>query len=108
MRADDASADKTPTDKTPTDKTPTDKTWINKTRINKTPIDKAWADRTWTDKTWTDERIAILKQMWAEGATAVAIADRLGGLSRSAVLGKIFRSRPLAFPSQHRAANERF
>jgi GcrA cell cycle regulator len=94
MRADDASADKTPTDKTPTDKTPTDKTWINKTRINKTPIDKAWADRTWTDKTWTDERIAILKQMWAEGATAVAIADRLGGLSRSAVLGKIFRLRP--------------
>jgi len=42
---------------------------------------------------WTDERIAILKQMWADGATAAAIAARLGGLSRSAVLGKIHRLR---------------
>ncbi len=42
---------------------------------------------------WTDERIAILRQMWAEGATAPAIAKRLGGLSRSAVLGKIYRLR---------------
>ncbi len=42
---------------------------------------------------WTDERIAILKQMWADGATAAAIAKCLGGLSRSAVLGKIHRLR---------------
>jgi GcrA cell cycle regulator len=74
MRANDASTDKTPADKTPTDKTPTDKTW--------------------THNTWTNDRIASLKQMWAEGASAAAIAERLGGLSRSAVLGKIHRLRP--------------
>jgi GcrA cell cycle regulator len=45
------------------------------------------------DKAWTDDRIATLKNMWADGETAAAIADRLGGLSRSAVLGKIFRLR---------------
>ena len=42
---------------------------------------------------WTDERIDMLKQLWADGATANSIADRLGGVSRSAVLGKIFRLR---------------
>jgi GcrA cell cycle regulator len=45
------------------------------------------------DDAWTDDRIAILKQMWADGAPASAIAARLGGLSRSAVLGKIHRLR---------------
>ena len=42
---------------------------------------------------WTVERIALLRKLWSEGATAVVIADRLGGISRSAVLGKIFRLR---------------
>jgi GcrA cell cycle regulator len=42
---------------------------------------------------WTDERIGILRTLWIEGATAQAIAARLGGLSRAAVLGKIFRLR---------------
>jgi GcrA cell cycle regulator len=74
MRARDAS----------TDKASTDKAWA----------DKTWADKTRTDKIWTDKRIASLKQMWADGATAAAIAERLGGLSRSAVLGKIHRLRP--------------
>ena len=44
------------------------------------------------DKLWTSGRIATLKQMWADGATAAAIAECLG-VSRSAVLGKIFRLR---------------
>ena len=44
------------------------------------------------DDDWTDDRLAILKTMWADGATASAIAERLG-LSRSAVLGMIFRLR---------------
>jgi GcrA cell cycle regulator len=51
------------------------------------------ADDACTDTIWSEERIAILKQMWAERATAAAIAVRLGGLSRSAVLGKIHRLR---------------
>jgi GcrA cell cycle regulator len=43
--------------------------------------------------TWSRERIAMLEKLWAEGATAQTIADRLGGVSRAAVLGKIFRLR---------------
>ena len=41
---------------------------------------------------WTRERIALLKQLWANGETATAIAARLR-MSRSAVLGKVFRLR---------------
>jgi GcrA cell cycle regulator len=41
---------------------------------------------------WTRERIALLKKFWAEGETATAIATRLR-MSKSAVLGKVFRLR---------------
>ena len=41
---------------------------------------------------WTRERIALLKQLWTDGETATAIAARLR-MSRSAVLGKVFRLR---------------
>ncbi len=42
---------------------------------------------------WTVERVDLLKKLWAAGETATAIAVRLGGMSRSAVLGKVFRLR---------------
>jgi len=42
---------------------------------------------------WTAAQIELLKKLWAEGETAAAISARLGGLSRSAVLGKVFRLR---------------
>jgi GcrA cell cycle regulator len=42
---------------------------------------------------WNEERVKLLQKLWAGGATAHSIADRLGGISRSAVLGKIFRLR---------------
>lgn len=50
---------------------------------------------------WTKERIARLKRLWAEGKSASVIAkelsaesgSELGGVSRAAVLGKIFRLR---------------
>jgi len=42
---------------------------------------------------WTAERVSLLKELWANGATAEAIGAQLGGLSRSAVLGKIYRLR---------------
>jgi GcrA cell cycle regulator len=45
------------------------------------------------DGLWTKERGARLKHLWAQGKTAAAIAVELGGISRSAVLGKIFRLR---------------
>lgn len=57
------------------------------------------------DDAWTDDRIAVLKAMWADGATATAIAERLGGLSRSAVLGKISRLR-LRADASATAANQ--
>jgi len=42
---------------------------------------------------WTAERVELLRRLWADGETAAAIADRLGGMTRSAVLGKVFRLR---------------
>jgi len=41
---------------------------------------------------WSAERIALLRQRWAEGSTASSIAEELGpGVSRCAVLGKVHR-----------------
>jgi GcrA cell cycle regulator len=51
---------------------------------------------------WTRERIALLKQLWADGETAAAIAVRLR-MSKSAVLGKVFRLR-LPSPAKATAA----
>jgi GcrA cell cycle regulator len=44
-------------------------------------------------ESWTVERVQLLQKLWAQGVTAAAIAARLGGLSRSAVMGKVFRLR---------------
>jgi GcrA cell cycle regulator len=41
---------------------------------------------------WPAAQTTLLTELWAKGETAVAIGGRLG-LSRSAVLGKIFRLR---------------
>jgi GcrA cell cycle regulator len=40
---------------------------------------------------WTAERVTMLKQLWASGISAGKIAAQLGGVSRSAVLGKLYR-----------------
>ncbi len=40
---------------------------------------------------WTDERIKQLKQLWSEGQSASKIAEKLGGVTRNAVIGKIHR-----------------
>jgi GcrA cell cycle regulator len=42
---------------------------------------------------WTTERVGVLRRLWADGKTAVEIAAVLDGVSRSAVLGMIFRLR---------------
>lgn len=47
---------------------------------------------------WTAERVRLLKELWASGITAEAIGAQLGGMSRSAVLGKIYRLRRVAKP----------
>lgn len=63
------------------------------------------------DEAWTAERVDLLQQLWASGETAADIGVHLGGLSRSAVLGKIFRLREnagdaaVAVPEQIPTAN---
>ncbi len=40
---------------------------------------------------WTEERVEILKQLWGGSLTAAQIAERIGGMSRNAVIGKAHR-----------------
>jgi len=40
---------------------------------------------------WTPERCDLLKKLWADGLSASKIANELGGVSRSAVLGLAYR-----------------
>ena len=54
--------------------------------------------------TWTADRLAQLEQLSKAGATAQAIADQLG-ISRSAVMGKLFRLRRAA--EKQRASRQR-
>lgn len=58
---------------------------------------------------WTEERVDLLKTLWAEGLSGSQICNRLGGgVSRSAVIGKIHRlklsGRAARSPSQKWAA----
>lgn len=40
---------------------------------------------------WNEERTAVLKKLWLEGMSASQVARQLGGVSRSAVIGKVHR-----------------
>lgn len=40
---------------------------------------------------WTDERVDKLIELWKDGLSASQIATRLGGVSRSSVIGKVHR-----------------
>jgi GcrA cell cycle regulator len=40
---------------------------------------------------WPDDRVTALRAMIADGISCAQIAKKLGGVSRSAVLGKVFR-----------------
>jgi GcrA cell cycle regulator len=55
------------------------------------PRDPRWREKGMRG-IWTRERIQLLKRLWTDGETATAIAARLR-MSRSAVLGKVFRLR---------------
>ena len=47
-----------------------------------------------TDFAWTDERIEMLKDLWAKGASGSEIAEAFGGgPTRNAVLGKVHKLR---------------
>jgi GcrA cell cycle regulator len=55
---------------------------------------------------WTEERIERLKSMWSDGATASEIAEKLGGVSRNAVIGKAHRLGLEARPSPVKPGEE--
>jgi len=40
---------------------------------------------------WTSERVELLTRYWADGYSARQIAEKLGGISRNAVIGKAHR-----------------
>ncbi|WP_370338449.1 GcrA family cell cycle regulator [Parvularcula marina] len=40
---------------------------------------------------WTEERVDQLKQLWGEGLSASQIANKMGGVTRNAVIGKVHR-----------------
>lgn len=40
---------------------------------------------------WTDERITVLRALWGDGLSASQIAERLGDVTRNAVIGKAHR-----------------
>lgn len=40
---------------------------------------------------WTDKRIELLKTLWAEGLSGSQIAEKLGDVTRNAVIGKAHR-----------------
>lgn len=40
---------------------------------------------------WTEERVELLKTLWAEGLSAAQIANKMGGVTRNAVIGKVHR-----------------
>ena len=41
--------------------------------------------------TWTSERVDSLIRLWSQGLSARQIADKLGGVTRNAVIGKAHR-----------------
>ncbi len=40
---------------------------------------------------WTEERVARLRDLWITGFSASQVAERLGGVTRNAVIGKVHR-----------------
>lgn len=40
---------------------------------------------------WTEDRVELLKKLWMEGLSASQIANRMGGVTRNAVIGKVHR-----------------
>ena len=43
------------------------------------------------DMAWTDDRVKILKKLWSEGLSASQIANKIGDVTRNAVIGKVHR-----------------
>ncbi len=55
---------------------------------------------------WTDERIETLRLLWEKGLTASQIAEKLGGVTRNAVIGKAHRLELQSRPSPVKSSDE--
>ena len=40
---------------------------------------------------WTEEKVELLKKLWCEQYTACQVAEKIGGVTRNAVIGKAYR-----------------
>ncbi len=72
-------------------KVETKKAVAKKVEAKKPATKRAPAKKTGPTFEWNDTRIRQLKKMWADGESAGEIAATLGGLSRNAIIGKIYR-----------------
>jgi GcrA cell cycle regulator len=54
---------------------------------------------------WTQARVELLKKLWLEGCSASQVAAQLGGVTRSAVIGKLHRLGVTRAGSVRRAVN---
>ncbi len=48
---------------------------------------------------WTEDRVGQLRELWSQGLSASQIAERLGGVTRNAVIGKAHRLSLASRPS---------
>lgn len=61
-------------------------------KVEAAPVVQSTSYRNRYTSIWTDERVEQLKQLWADGLAVSQIAAQIGeGVSRNAVIGKIFR-----------------
>jgi len=54
---------------------------------------------------WTEDRVGQLRELWSQGLSASQIAERLGGVTRNAVIGKAHRLALASRPSPIRATS---
>lgn len=40
---------------------------------------------------WSEDRVTTMSELWLKGLSASQIANQLGGVTRSAVIGKVYR-----------------
>ena len=40
---------------------------------------------------WTEEKVELLKKLWCQQYTACQVAEKIGGVTRNAVIGKAYR-----------------
>lgn len=57
---------------------------------------------------WTEERVEMLRELWLKGLSGSQIAERIGGCTRNAVIGKAHRVGLPGRPKPHAFSNDPF